>query len=114
MARYINADEFLKYDIKRNGCVPFIDGGNYNVDRLDDEVNYFPTADVREMKYGEWYDVCDNNQQSNYQEEAYGTCSVCKVRGRLRTNRNEYGIWFIDSPYCPNCGAKMDGKEDEE
>lgn len=31
-----------------------------------------------------------------------GTCSVCKERLRLFAHN-----------YCPNCGAKMDGKENE-
>lgn len=40
-------------------------------------------------------------------ERAIATCANCKVRGEVRTDRNSYGLWYIDSPYCPHCGAKM-------
>ena len=46
-----------------------------------------PTADVVEVRHGEWLD-----------NGAGFTCSECKWRCR--------GVSY----YCPNCGAKMDGK----
>ena len=95
MARYIDADEFIKYEIERNGCVPFIDGGNYNVDRLDDEVNYFPSADVQKVRHGKWKEVYKNDIAIVYE------CTNCKH------------LTFGISDYCI-CGTKMDGKEDEE
>lgn len=55
-------------------------------------VKEFPTADVVEVRHGRWID----------DETAY-ICSVC----------------FHGSPsgakwnYCPNCGAKMDGEQNE-
>ena len=42
-------------------------------------------------------------------ERIVATCSNCHDRGELRTNRNEFGLWEIDSPYCTNCGSKMGG-----
>lgn len=64
-----------------------------------------PTADVAEVKRGEWKkrivqeppDVGDD-----YYESEYPTCSVC----------GEYNL-SGKSNYCPNCGAlnKAEGKE---
>ena len=62
-----------------------------------------PAADVVEVRHGHWYDIVQ------CEDVAFATCSVCGIRGKVRTNRSEWGIWHIDSPYCPNCGAKMDG-----
>ena len=99
MARYIDADEFLKYEIKRNGCIPRIDGGGYNCDRLDDELNNFPAADVQEVRHGKWF----------LERERNGNCFQCSACGVCFRNSIKFG-----TNYCPNCGAKMDGKEDEE
>ena len=50
-------------------------------------------------KHGEWEDC---------------RCSVCgKISPTLHLDmENEYKI--RETPYCPNCGAKMDGKEGAE
>lgn len=49
-----------------------------------------PTADVEEVKHGEWVKY----------KPAHYECSMCgkKVGGNV-------------SNYCPDCGAKMDGKK---
>lgn len=66
-------------------------------------VSEIPTADVVEVQHGYWYNI------NHYQDYAFATCSICKESGILRTKRDSWGIWYIRSPYCPNCGAKMDG-----
>ena len=69
-----------------------------------------PTADVAEVRHGEWiphefeqvngydigYKVCYCYQQP--------TCYHCSLCGRIEE---------FQEPYC-NCGAKMDGKGDTE
>lgn len=51
-----------------------------------------PTADVVEVKHGYWIDgKCGH----------YKICSEC----------NQIADFYFD--YCPNCGAKMDGKDGE-
>ena len=59
-----------------------------------------PTADVVEVKHGEWLllDECAN-------EGVY--CSVC----RKKVYKTSYANQKIKSAYCPNCGAKMGKKE---
>lgn len=38
-------------------------------------------------------------------------CSNCHERGEVRVKTNQSGEKVINSPYCPNCGAKMEVKE---
>ena len=56
-----------------------------------------PTADVVEVRHGYW----DINRN----------CSVCGVYKFEGLDADIWADWDID--YCPNCGAKMDGKDGE-
>lgn len=64
------------------------------------EISDVPTADVEEVRHGEWISElvkkCDwkGNKQSYYQPIS---CSLC------------HESQAIKYPYCPYCGAKMDG-----
>ena len=58
---------------------------------------------VAPVIYGRWINITRFNDG----ERIIATCSHCKDRGDIRTIRTEFGIWEIDSPYCPHCGAKM-------
>ena len=72
----------------------------------DEALSYIekiPAADVAPVIYGRWINITRFNDG----ERIIATCSRCKDRGDIRTIRTEFGIWKIDSPYCPNCGAKM-------
>lgn len=68
---------------------------DWQVKELIDEQ---PTVDAVKVKHGDWL-----NEEDGY--SWYGKCSVCGES------------WNIDAyyagnmNYCPNCGAKMDGKE---
>lgn len=53
-----------------------------------------PTADVAPVVYGRWGTGRFNLETGNYEAQ----CTRC------RNFSKEYG-----KPYCPNCGAKMDG-----
>ena len=59
-----------------------------------------PAADVAQVRHGRW--------ETEIITDVYGlkhacyACSVCGV-----ANNDEYD-------FCPNCGAKMDGGEDDE
>ena len=69
-----------------------------------DAVIEAPTADVVEVRHGEWID-----KPSGRYMHIGSWCSVCGEKsgiGGIESNRHK--------PYCPNCGAKMDGKGDTE
>lgn len=56
-----------------------------------------PAADVAPVVHGKWGTGRFDPETGNYEEQ----CTRC------RNFSKEYG-----KPYCPNCGAKMDGGED--
>ena len=58
------------------------------------EIAEIPAADVTPVVYGRWGTGRFNLETGNYEEQ----CTSC------RNFSKEYG-----KPYCPNCGAKMDG-----
>lgn len=64
-----------------------------------DGIQNLPTVDAVEVKHGRWINEVE------LRPELYGwvplnsvVCSICK-------NSNE-----LEKPYCPNCGARMDGE----
>ena len=60
-----------------------------------------PSADVQEIKHGYWID-----KPTGRYCHIGSYCSVCQEKsgiGGIESNRRK--------PYCPNCGAKMDGKD---
>ena len=56
---------------------------------------YKPAADLVEVRHGEWKPV-------KYTEAPLYYCSEC------------IGSAYKQHRYCPNCGAKMDGKGEDE
>ena len=56
-----------------------------------------PEADVVEVRHGYWV-------RDSHREEAY--CSLCDGITPVDCEKE----LFYESDYCPNCGAKMDGK----
>ena len=73
-----------------------------------DMAKSIPTADVVEVRHGEWVDkYC-----GKYANQLYA-CSVCYGiagdKAFIDCLGSERIGWAL-TPYCPNCGAKMDGK----
>ena len=59
------------------------------------------TADVEEVRHGEWVQIGYDEAMDRI------TCSCCKEYWNFKDNDTE------TFNYCPACGAKMDGKDDE-
>ena len=68
-----------------------------DADTCEDFIN---TADVAEVKHGEWIPV----QYTYFGLKRY-ECSECKDDEYWQKRYLEH-----KEKYCPNCGAKMDGK----
>lgn len=61
---------------------------------LQEECDTIPAADMREIKHGKW--------------ECGKPCPCC---GEDRFKGLDADVWADwEPPYCPNCGAKMDGE----
>ena len=70
-------------------------------------------VEFRKVKHGVW--ILDENPH-----DGDCRCSVCNVAIDAMHERNHSllnvltgGKWWTFYNYCPNCGAKMDGKADE-
>ncbi len=111
MAKYIDREAALsmREPPKSNRC--------YQTDNLDDAygqgwddalccLERLPTADVAPVVHGEWLEDEHTYPGAGLRNNL---CSVCgKIAGSWRTGLERGRKW----PYCPNCGAKMDGGDD--
>ena len=96
MSRYIDADElFVRLNKKKtikDEQEKIEVGYVYGISDAIDELVHTPTADVAEVRHGRWVEV--NDDDSLYRCSACGELSCC------------------NSPYCGECGAKMDEVEE--
>lgn len=100
MAEYIDREELIR-DIISD--MALFMGTPDDVQKHDEQCNraisYIESAtgaDVVPVVHGRWGTGRFNLETGNYEEQ----CTRC------RNFSKEYG-----KPYCPNCGAKMDGAE---
>lgn len=74
------------------------------------EIEGLPAADVEPVRHGRWECVYDY-----YTGETDITCSHCKntrtVNGCFVSTDGK--SCYFEDDYCPNCGAKMQGAENE-
>lgn len=71
-----------------------------------------PAADVEPVRHSEWVAQCllpgdgwvFEDMPYNPHQHSNPICKRCR-KGALLDGGEEY----VTSPYCPNCGAKMDG-----
>lgn len=73
-------------------------GNEYCFDYVDaEDIDNAPTVDAVPVVHGVWAPVNKIDPISGYR------CSKCR-----------YIVGFDLTPYCPNCGAKMDGGDNAE
>ena len=96
--RLIDANALIKYISERTAVTyPNLYPGLF---KAIGYIRTFPTVDAVEVVHGRWIEKID--MVASYLaecEELFYECSVCNTPN------------FGESPYCPNCGAKMDGEE---
>ena len=85
----------------RTGCIAAIqdDIGN---------IKHIPTADVAEVRHGEWETVHGVLTPGG---DPLKRCPYCKSRESEHLDGIEYPSRWM---FCPICGAKMDGKGEGE
>ena len=79
---------------------------NQDEDVAYDLVDKAPAADVVEVRHGEWIPIEYDGYADGYPVWDLWECSECQEEHR--------GDEDTLTPYCPNCGAKMDGKGEGE
>ena len=67
-------------------------------------IENIPTADVEEVKHGEWKKPQFSGRRGFYSVKDF-VCNKCGGAFGI-----EQGNLLMN--YCPNCGAKMDGRSD--
>ena len=102
MSRYIDADKFYASQVARCWGEPIIGTCASDNSLLYDELQKLPTADVKEVKHGQWNTVLDESilEHCNNDVDIFA-CSICGIKSKRPTI------------FCPSCGARMDGKEAE-
>ena len=86
MDEYINKQAFIDYMM-----------GTSRYFTVKRDIESFPTVDVAPVVHGRW--------ETNSDRPDSLICSVCKCG---------FDMWKHDPHnYCPNCGAKMDEKEND-
>ena len=86
MSRYIDADVLIDDLIHNRSFYPAL---------VSSAIKNTPTADVVEVRHGEWKKKSVGNLVTHMQ------CSICGDYEAIR---------YQHMNYCPNCGAKMDGE----
>ena len=104
MSRYIDADKLYELirtnDYRLATINGSIDYGMFTIG-IKQAIDEIPTADVTEVRHGKWL---------TWEEQ---------FPNRKPTKKNNLGVFCNNchshadnmTDYCPNCGARMDGKE---
>jgi hypothetical protein len=102
MAEYIDRVPILQQleNTKINAQTVFINS------ILEGLLKKAPAADVVEVVHGEWIPIEADGYADGYPVWDLWECSECREEHR--------GDEDTLTPYCPNCGAKMDGKGDTD
>ena len=91
MAEYISREVIVK--VIRERCSP--------CGEAIEAIRGVPAADVTPVVHARWEQDADGDWYCTNCDEVVAICDS----GRERTYRK---------PYCPNCGAKMDGRDEDE
>ena len=105
MRRLIDANAPLKqlsdYMEKLHCSDDYRDGLYRGMEIAESYIKNAPTVDAVEVVHGEWVQIGYDKAMDRI------TCSCCKEYWNIADNDTE------SFNYCPNCGAKMDGGNED-
>lgn len=96
MTEYIERKEAIDTVVETYYDTPDI---NLNESKLEAALRSVPAADVAPVVHGRWI------EQEKYTFGTMYDCSICSTR--ILDNGHSWN-------YCPNCGAKMDGGDNDD
>ena len=94
MSEYIEREALIEFFKVNGGEITY---GETMLGAIISRIKLAPTADVVEVKHGQWHLLYNCANEGVY-------CSVCNKK----VYKTDYANQKIKSPFCPNCGAKMD------
>ena len=96
MVEYIEREDLL--ELYRMDDPVLNENGHVPLPVIRQNIMDIPAADVAPVRHGQWETISDRPDSL--------ICSVCKCG---------FDMWKHDPHnYCPNCGAKMDGGDNNE
>lgn len=112
MARYIDAEPLLEEQYEgfdRANETDWQKGYWAGIDEMCEKIKAQPSSDVVEVVHARWEECdwieYDGHSECIHQPKEAVCCSDCR-------NVFKKKLLWKDN-YCPNCGAKMDGKKVE-
>lgn len=119
MAEYIDreaiSEEIRRYYYKNPPNSSYGEGFDRGLDRAQRAILDAPAADVAPVVHGRWIFGKDLpyswGQIPKNKYHLY--CSECLEQAFNRSEDNDPDF-DVDTSYCPNCGAKMDGGDSDE
>ena len=130
MAEYIEreaiSEEIRKYYYKNPPNSSYEEGFDRGLDRAQRAILDAPAADVAPVRHGRWL-LQANNERTNCRWNVTAECSECcderkEIWAGFFPNVPDFLARDVAvesaksvklSNYCPNCGAKMDGRSDD-
>ena len=108
--REVISEEIRKYYYKNPPNFSYGEGFDRGLDRAQRAILDAPAADVAPVRHGQWIFGKDLpyswGQIPKNKYHLY--CSECLEQAFNRSEDNDPDF-DVDTSYCPNCGAKMDG-----
>ena len=100
--RLIDAEAFLKTEIDRCGSAPLVGTCTSDNEYLSERLKKAPTIEAKPVVHAHWV-----TEQEAEEINRYDLTYCCSACGHCDWDCTESEGF----EYCPNCGAKMDGKE---
>ena len=103
--RLIDAEAFLKAEIDRCGSAPLVGTCTSDNEYLSERLQKAPTIEVNPVVHAHWV-----TEQEAEEINRYDLTYCCSACGHCDWDCTESEGF----EYCPNCGAKMDEKENDK
>ena len=108
--REVISEGIRKYYYKNPPNSSYQEGFDRGLDKAQRVILNAPVADVVEVRHGRWLfgkDLADSFGSIN-KNKYHLYCSECRNQAFNKTVDNDPDF-DVDTPFCPWCGAKMDG-----
>ena len=93
-------DEYIRREDVIEWFMPYAHAAeSIDADVVISDIKGMKAADVAPVRHGRWIRESDGGTR----------CSVCNKQVRDVTGGGDAPVDLSDMPYCPKCGANMDG-----